>query len=189
MTRLTLPFTDAELYLAPRWGAGGVLVALVSAALVLWLYRYELRLVSRRAALGLLVLRVLAVLVLLGIVFVQPTIARSSAETQAQRILVFVDRTASMDVSDPQRPAMEKIKLARALHLARDIVSDLQLDEWIQQYQGPDVPPWVAPSGSDVTTTKNLEDASAPLSSRTWIVATAFVSAVRAPMPSMALYA
>jgi len=57
MERFTLPFTDAELYLAPRWGVGGVFVALISLALVLWLYRYELRLVSRRAAFGLLALR------------------------------------------------------------------------------------------------------------------------------------
>src|SRR5438105_10024429 len=74
MERFTLPFTDAELYLAPRWGVGGVFVALISLALVLWLYRYELRLVSRRAAFGLLALRVLVVLVLLCVVFVQPMI-------------------------------------------------------------------------------------------------------------------
>src|SRR5438552_2007226 len=124
MTRFALPFTDAELYLTPRWGVGGVLV-------------------SRRAAFVLLALRVLVVLVLLCIVFV-PTVARSSQETQAQSILVFVDRTASMEVSDPQRPAVEKLKLARALHLARDLASDLQLDEWIQQYQRPDGPEWAA---------------------------------------------
>src|SRR5262245_21159013 len=119
MTRMALPFTDAELYLAPRWGVTGVLIALLSLALVLWLYRYELRLVSRRAAFTVLTLRVLVVLSLLCVVFIQPIIARSSQETQPQRILVFVDRTASMEVSDPQRPAVEKIKLARALHLAR----------------------------------------------------------------------
>src|SRR6266851_1700989 len=145
MTRLPLPFTDAELFLAPRWSVGGVLVALIALALVLWLYRYELRLVSRRAAAGLLTLRMLVVLLLLFVVFVQPTLARSSSEQQAQRVLVFVDRTASMDVSDPQRPAVEKIKLARALHLARDVATDLQLDEWILGYQRPDGPQWAAP--------------------------------------------
>jgi hypothetical protein len=145
MTRLALPFTDAELYLAPRWGVGSVLVALAAVALVLWLYRYELRLVSRRAATALLTLRLLVVLLLLFVVFVQPTFARVSKERLAQRVLVFVDRTASMDVSDPQRPAVEKIKLAGALHLARDLATDLQLDEWIEQYQRRNGPEWVSP--------------------------------------------
>jgi hypothetical protein len=144
MTRLPLPFTDAELFLAPRWSVGGVLIALVALSLIVWLYRYELRILSRRAATGLLTLRLCVVLLLVFIVFVQPTFARSSLEQQAQRVLVFVDRTASMDVSDPQRPAVEKIKLARTLHVARDIASDLQLDEWIQQYQRPEGPQWVA---------------------------------------------
>src|SRR5262249_23570984 len=110
----------------------------------LWLYRYELRLVTRRAACVLLTLRLLVVLLLLFIVFVQPTFARATANKEAKRVLVFVDRTASMDVSDPQRPPVEEIKLARALHLARDLASDLQLDEWMQQYQRPDGPHWVA---------------------------------------------
>jgi hypothetical protein len=145
MTRLPLPFTDAELFLAPRWSVGGVLVAFVALSLIVWLYRYELRIISRRAATGLLTLRLCVVLLLLFVVFVQPTLARSSSEQQAQRVLVFVDRTASMDVNDPQRPAVEKIKLARALHLARDLASDLQLDEWIQQYRRPEGPQWVAP--------------------------------------------
>jgi hypothetical protein len=144
MTRLPLPFTDAELFLAPRWSVGGVLVALIALTLVVWLYRFEMRIVSRRAAAGLLTLRVCAVLLLAFIVFVQPTLALNSSEHQPQRVLVFVDRTASMEVSDPQRPAVEKIRLARALHLARDLVSDLQLDEWIQQYQRAEGPQWVA---------------------------------------------
>jgi hypothetical protein len=145
MVRLSLPFTDAQLYLAPRWGVGAALVTLAAWALVVWLYRYELRLVSRRVAFGLLTLRLLVVLLLLFVVFAQPTVARSSSEKLTQRVLVFVDCTASMDVRDPQRPAVEKIKLARALHLARDLASDLQLDEWIQQYQRPEGPQWAAP--------------------------------------------
>src|SRR5215471_6471436 len=145
MTRIALPFTEAELYLTPRWGVGAALVALAALALVVWLYRYELRLTSRRAACTLLTLRLLVVFLLLFVVFVQPTFVRGSTATHAQRVLVFVDRTASMEVSDPQRPAVEKIKLARALHLVRDLASDLQLDEWIQQYLRPEGPQWAAP--------------------------------------------
>jgi hypothetical protein len=144
MTRLPLPFTDAELFLAPRWGVGGVLVALAALTLIVWLYRYEMRIITRRAATGLLTLRLCVALLLVFIVFVQPTLARTSSQEQAQHVLVFVDRTASMEISDPQRPPVEKIKLARALHLAHDLASDLQLDEWILQYERPEGPQWVA---------------------------------------------
>ena len=72
MVHLALPFTDAELYLAPRWGVGAVLVALAALALVIWLYRYELRLISRRVAFGLLTLRLIVVLLLLFVVAVSP---------------------------------------------------------------------------------------------------------------------
>jgi hypothetical protein len=144
MTRLPLPFTDAELSLAPRWSVGGGLVALVALALIVRLYRYEMRIVSRRIAAALLTLRIGLVLLLALVVFAQPSLARTSSEQQARHVLVFMDRTASMEVSDPQRPAVEKIKLARALQLARDLASDLQLDEWIYQYRLPDGPQWVA---------------------------------------------
>jgi hypothetical protein len=134
-----------ELNFAPRGGVAGVIAALVAFALVIWLYRYELRLVSRRAASALLALRLLVVAILVFIIIGQPTLGRSSTEHLPQRLLIFVDHTPSMEVSDPQRPALEKLKLARALHLGRDLVSDLQLDEWIQQSEKPDGPAWIRP--------------------------------------------
>jgi hypothetical protein len=48
-----------------------------------------------------------------------------------------------MTVPDPQRPAKDKLRLARALRLARDLCSDLQLDEWIGQYESTGGPRWV----------------------------------------------
>jgi hypothetical protein len=144
MTRFALPITDGELTLTPQGGAWGIVIALAALALVFWLYRYELRLISRTAAVALLTLRLLVVLMLLFIVCLQPTVAFATSNKVPERVLIFVDRTASMEVSDPQRPAVEKLKLARALHLAGDLCSDLQLDEWIGQYGNPDGPRWVA---------------------------------------------
>jgi hypothetical protein len=144
MTRFTLPITDAELTLTPQGCAWGILVAIAAFALVFWLYRYELRLISRPAAVVLLSLRLLVILMLLFVVCLQPTLALATTNKVPQRVLIFVDRTASMEVTDPQRPAVEKLKLARALHLASDLCTDLQLDEWIGQYANPDGPRWVA---------------------------------------------
>jgi hypothetical protein len=152
MWHIPLPFTDANLYLSPRWGESvrlvdfgpWLLLCLAPMALVLWLYRYELRLISRVAATALLSLRLLVVLLLLFVVCLQPAVARATTEKVPQRVLIFVDRTASMDVADPQKPPVEKLRLARALHLASDLCSDLQLDEWIEQYKTPAGPRWVA---------------------------------------------
>jgi hypothetical protein len=145
MEQLTLPFTNAELTLSPRGGLWEILLAVAALILVLWLYRYELRLVARTTAFMLLALRLLVVGLLLFVVFLQPALARTESAKVPQRILIFVDRTASMEVADPQRPPVEKLKLARALHLGGDLCSDLQLDEGILQYEHPARPRWVSP--------------------------------------------
>jgi hypothetical protein len=152
MWHIPLPFTDANLYFSPRWGESvrlidfspWLLICLAPVALVLWLYWYELRLISRVAATALLGLRLVVLVLLLFVVCFQPAVARATTEKVPQRVLIFVDRTASMDVADPQRPAVEKLKLARALHVAPDLCSDLQLDEWIGQYKTPKGPRWIA---------------------------------------------
>jgi hypothetical protein len=144
MMRFALPIPDAELTLTPQGGAWSIVVAIAAFALIFWLYRYELRLISRAAAAVLFSLRLLVIAILLLVVCLQPALAFATMNTVPQRVLIFVDRTASMDVSDPQRPAVEKLKLARALHLASDLCTDLQLDEWIGQYANPDGPRWVA---------------------------------------------
>src|SRR5262249_14315654 len=115
MIRIPLPFTDTVLLLTHRWDElRGPLPAILVVALalapllVLWLYRYELRLVRRSAALTLLTLRLVLLLVLFFIVCFQPIVARSVTEELPGRVLIAVDRSASMDVADPQRPAVEK---------------------------------------------------------------------------------
>ena len=126
-------------------GGGPAAARLVPAGPDLWLYRYELQLVSRWTATrpaGPAADRDDPALV--------PGLPAAdggalAAPTLPGRVLVAVDRSDSMDVADPQRPPVEKLRLARALKLAGDLCSDLQLAEWIQQYeQKNDGPVWVA---------------------------------------------
>jgi hypothetical protein len=95
------------LLLSPRWGELHgpaqvliLLLFLVPPLLVLGLYRYELRLVQRGVAGLLLSLRLLALGFLLLLVGLQPIIERSRTEELPGRVIIAVDRSASMDVRD-----------------------------------------------------------------------------------------
>jgi hypothetical protein len=89
-------------------------------------------------ALGLLTLRLLVLLLLLVLTGFQPIVARASREELPGRVLLAVDRSGSMDLADPQRPVADKLRLARALGVARDLASDSQLDDWIRGTQPTD---------------------------------------------------
>lgn len=153
MVRIPLPFTDAYLLLSPRWEDLGalprsgalLLCLLVPLTLVLWLYRFELKLVRRSAAVSLLALRLIAIIFLVFVVCLRPIVARSTTEELPGRVLVAVDRSDSMDVADPQRSPVDKLRLARVLNLGGD-VSETQLNDWIYQYEhGRFGIQWVAP--------------------------------------------
>ncbi|MCI0381186.1 MAG: VWA domain-containing protein [Gemmataceae bacterium] len=133
MMRIPLPWENWYVLLAPRFdelpAAGqGALLALFLLApigLSVWLYRNELRLISRRAALLLLLLR-LCVLFVLGVVTgFRPTIAYYFEEELPSRALVAVDVSRSMNVADTQRTAEEKQSIATALGLPSDKVETL----------------------------------------------------------------
>src|SRR5262245_46018424 len=151
MFRIPLPESDAALLLTPRWAGlpiplqtAAVLLCLLPFVLVGWLYRYELRLVSGWAAVGLLLFRLAALLLALFLIAFQPIVGRTWTEGLPGRVLVAVDRSDSMDVTDPQRPAADKLRLARALKLAGDLCSDVELDGGIRQYGEREFPRWVA---------------------------------------------
>lgn len=152
MFRLGLPGSDTSLLLTPRWGElfpplQILLLAVLILApvlLIFWLYRYELKLVSGWTATFLLILRLTAVLLAVFLVGFQPILGHDWTEKLPGRVLVAVDRSLSMDVADPQRSPIDKLRLARALHLTSDIVPDTQLDTWIRQYQELGEPQWVA---------------------------------------------
>jgi hypothetical protein len=137
MTKIPLPFTDAFLLLTPA-GAGGaamVLILILAVAALVLLYRYELRLVRRSLAVLLLALRLAVLVFLLLVVGFQPIVGRSVGEELPGRVLVAVDRSASMDITDPQRPAVDKLRLVRAFKLAEDLGSADLLADWIRQYE------------------------------------------------------
>jgi hypothetical protein len=150
-SRLTLPYDLGDLLLTPQWpGLPPVvrfgliaIVCIVPLALVLWLYRWELRLVSRITALGLLGLRLVVLLLLLSLVCLQPVHARDKTFGQPGRVLVVVDRSDSMDVADPQRSPADKLRLARALRVAGELATDDQLAGWIEDYEEKRAPQWL----------------------------------------------
>ena len=111
MIRLPLPGADNVLLLSPRWstlepgwqfGLVG-LALLVPAALVVCLYRHELRLVSRRAAALLLGLRLVLIALLWMVAAWQPLVVHEYTEELPGSVLIAVDRSGSMSVRDPQR--------------------------------------------------------------------------------------
>jgi hypothetical protein len=173
MFRISLPFTDWTVELSPRWGnldsawqiALLALLALIPVALVLWLYRYELRLVRRPTALLLLGLRLVVIVLLWCVVAMQPVLALSTTEEIPGRVLVALDQSASMNVPDPQRTKLEKLRLARALRIRAEggLPTAEQLDAWIAHYQakgGAGEPPWVTPDEArdDDTRRQQLAD-------------------------------
>src|SRR3954469_14915805 len=85
------------------WIAAGV-TALV---LLLWLYREERRLISRRAGIGLLGLRLLAATVLVLALF-EPIAARTFRPVVKGRLIVAVDVSESRATADPGRPPEER---------------------------------------------------------------------------------
>src|SRR5438874_9252072 len=109
MDRITLFDDDRVLLLNPRWSELGVvpqiallaLLCCVPLGLVFWLYRYEMRLVAARTARTLFFLRVLAIILLLMLVVLQPVYARITKEELPSRVIVAVDISDSMHVPDP----------------------------------------------------------------------------------------
>jgi hypothetical protein len=149
-----LPFDLGDILLTPQaFGLPAALqapvlaaTALLPLALILWLYRYELRLVANSTALLLLCLRLVVLAILLLLVCLQPIYGHTRTDQLPGRILVAVDRSDSMDVTDRQRPPVEKLRLARALKLANGICTEAQLDEWIADYEQKGSPQWLKPN-------------------------------------------
>jgi hypothetical protein len=137
MFRIPLGADESFLLLAPAWSGWDAvwqttalaLALLVPLALMLGLYRWELRLVSRRAAACLLAFRVLALALVWSLAALQPTIVHLRSDETPSRVLVAVDLSGSMDSADPQRSWVEKLQLARALNLPED-VDPARLDVW-----------------------------------------------------------
>lgn len=141
MFTIPLP-ADASLLVSLPWSGlhpalqWPLLLAVVAAplALLLRLYRYELRLVARGTAALLLGLRLAALAVILLLVCFQPIYARDRQREQPGLVLVAVDRSLSTDLADPQRPPAEKLRLARALGWTGGKVADDELNRWLRDH-------------------------------------------------------
>jgi hypothetical protein len=150
MFTIPLPWPDASMLVTPPWPGlppfvrGLVLLAVVVLPVVLLvsLYRYELRLVQPLTALGLLGLRLAVVVLVLMVVCLQPIFARDRITELPGRILIAVDRSSSMDVTDPQREPGDKLRLARALGLISGVSGEL-IERWITDHDQKREPRWI----------------------------------------------
>ncbi|MCE9532395.1 MAG: hypothetical protein K8T89_14935, partial [Planctomycetes bacterium] len=141
MYRIDLPTFEGYLLLSPPFGSlprlGQVIGLAVLLAILLYLiirlYRYELRFITRSWATTLLSLRMLIVAIILFVVGLKPTMRYISKETIPSHVLIAIDRSESMDITDPQRDPIEKLEVARGLKLATDLADDATLSRWITQ--------------------------------------------------------
>ena len=146
MFRIDFPFTDAHLLLTPRLGGVSrflqvgllLLILAVLLYLVFRLYRHELRVVPRRFALLLLGLRLALVLSLFVVTSMKPALARTVSETVPSKVLIAVDRSDSMGVTDQQRSAAEKAELARGLKFNPAEVDGLTRHQVVGRVLSPD---------------------------------------------------
>ncbi len=141
MATMATLFTDVSLELA--WPFSGwpdpvqygmvFAVPTVIGAMLFRLSRFEMRLVSAKIALALLTLRLATVAAILGTLFFDPQYTAVRREDVPGRILIAVDTSDSMRVTDPQRPMAEKLLLAKQLNWTHDISGDREVTDWIAE--------------------------------------------------------
>src|SRR5262245_20769646 len=125
MTSVSNPFTSARVALEPPFGSlpsilrVALFLALLAGfvALVVWLYRAELREVGSRVARVLLGLRIATLAAVFVVAAADPVVVRPLREPVPGRVLVAVDLSDSMRVADPGRSTAEKLRLIQALRL------------------------------------------------------------------------
>ena len=87
--------------------------------------------IARRYSFTLLALRLIIVATVFFVLGFKPRWVHTTYETLPSKVLIAIDRSDSMSISDPQRGGLEKMKLGRGLKLAGDIIDDSKLDEVI----------------------------------------------------------
>jgi hypothetical protein len=140
MLFICLPLADATLQWQPRWAGAapawqllGWLLCLAPLALIVLLYRAELRLVRPPVARALLAARLASTAAVVAVLALQPVFHVTTTDTIRGRVIVALDRSQSMTIADPQRPLADKLRIARTLKLATDLCSESQLDSWIKE--------------------------------------------------------
>ena len=156
MFAFALPGSDASLLFSPPFGglATGVRVLAVLGifglgfALLVWLYRTETKLIPRRFAIPLLVLRSLAFALVLATLLFEPVLSKTVREDVPGKVVIALDTSDSMRVSDPHRTPRQKFHLARVLKLLPDVGDDL-LRDYENQSHGTDGPQFAGPNDPD----------------------------------------
>jgi hypothetical protein len=146
--RIDLSSSDSYLLLTPQFGGlhpyVQVLILSAIAGLVLFLvyrlYRYELQFVAKRYSALLFALRLAMIVAVLSVVALRPSIRHITHEEIPSHLLIAIDRSDSMNVTDQQRDPIEKLKLARALNLAAGLADDKTLAGWIDRLRNLDAP-------------------------------------------------
>ncbi|MFO0957329.1 MAG: hypothetical protein U0800_07645 [Isosphaeraceae bacterium] len=145
-----------------------LLAGALAAALLVLLYRYERRLVPRRAGLILLGLRLAAAMALVGFLF-EPIAERTVTEALRGRVVVGVDLSDSMNTPDPGRPEADRRKLAQLLELSpaeppeqlprREVARRLVGGDWMKRIaEGREVEPIGFARGASPGTAQGLAD-------------------------------
>lgn len=121
-----------------------LLAGAVAVILMVVLYRYERKLVSRRTGLTLLAMRVLAALALVAALF-EPIAERSFRETLRGRVILGVDVSESMATADRARSPENREQLRRTLDLSpteapeslprREVARRLLKGRWLTQVE------------------------------------------------------
>lgn len=118
-------------------------LAALAAAGVIFLYRYERRLVAARIGNTLLALR-LSAIALLFFALLQPVLAVVRERAAERRILIAIDVSQSMQTPDPQASDAEKLRWARALGTIGNDHNRDRIDQWLQALENEQEPKWVA---------------------------------------------
>ncbi len=138
MTSISLPFSDLALRLSLPFAGIPITLRvcitffglLLFVFLLVQLYRYEMKLIRRPFALSLLGLRLAAFILIFLTLALQPILARTIEEEVPGRVIIAIDRSDSMKVTDPSRPLSEKLRIAKVLKLVPDLATDAELEAW-----------------------------------------------------------
>lgn len=120
---------------------GAVAVTLL---LIVLLLRYERRLVSKAVGNWLLVLRI-SVLATVLITLLQPVLSWTLDQRRTGRILVGIDLSESMGMTDAHAMRAEKLRWARGLGMIGNPSINPRLDRWQLAFDEQREPPWVEP--------------------------------------------
>lgn len=119
------------------------LIAVFAAVIfIVVLSRYERKLVARSVGLGLLGLR-LAVLAIILLTLLQPTLTWSLQQKQSSRIVVAIDVSESMSTLDRHASQAEKLRTARGLQLIGNASTTDRLNRWQNSFNLKQEPEWV----------------------------------------------